>query len=321
MKPNHAPLVSITTASLVAWLVLLTPVSAETLLTINLPKVATVTGSRFVLGDIATFHSGSTALWNLAAAEPIGATPLKGMVLTLTANGLLGLLAQRGYDWRKIEVVGAQVSTISRSEQTIPAQTILDYLAVRLEEELGTKVVLEPIRPMPAIELPGGNAELRLRFPGKPGKHLPDAVEFHLGGRLATTLPLALYLRFTLNAVVAATPVAARTELMPQHLSRAELTLSAGSEVVTDAAEVLGQTTRTAVPKGNAIRMSRLKVPADILRGSEITLVIVMDGVTLKATAIALSDGFIGQRITVKRLHDKKKYTGRVIDGPLVVVE
>lgn len=314
-------MVSIATATLVAWLSLAATVSAETLLTINLPGAATVSGSRFVLGDIASFQSGSTDLWNLAAGEAIGATPLKGVTLTLTANRLLGLLAERGYDWRKIEVVGAQVSTITRAEQIIPAQTILDYLAIRLEEELGTEVVLEPIRPMPTIELPDGNAELHLRFSDKPGKHLPDAVEFRIGGRLATTLPLSMYLHFTLNAVVAAAPVASRTELMPQHLTWAEVTLNAGNEVVTDPSEVLGQTTRTAIPKGNPIRVSRLKLKADILRGSEVTLVIVMDGVTLKATAIALSDAFIGQRITVKRIHDKKKYTGRVAAGPVVVVE
>jgi len=43
--------------------------------------------------------------------------------------------------------------------------------------------------------------------------------------------------------------------------------------------------------------------------------------VELTALAVAMNNAYIGQRLTVKRLDDGMKFTGRVETGPRVVVE
>ena len=94
-----------------------------------------------------------------------------------------------------------------------------------------------------------------------------------------------------------------------------------GRELVTRIDDIVGFSARSRISPGEMLKWSRLRVPYDIERGSEVTLVVCAPGVELQARAVALNNAYLGQTLLVKRVDDGAKFTGRVEPGPLVVVE
>jgi flagella basal body P-ring formation protein FlgA len=297
------------------------PARADESVTLELLDGAAVSGSTYVLGDIAQYSSGSEQLWQALATENLGYAPAMGERITVSARTILGRLGERGYDWRAITLNGPAVITIHGAEQQVGTSALADLLAARIREELGVAAVFNAARELPAVALPGGEAEIRVRFPERSGWWLPDAVEFYVDGLLRDTLLLAQYGSFSLPVVVAPDGIPGRTLIGANYLGSATRELRPGTEVVTQPAQVLGLTTRGAVPAGAMPLASRLKASYDVIRGHEVTLVIQCGAVELRAQALALSDAYVGQLLTVKRSDDGVKFKGRVEAGPLVVVE
>lgn len=288
---------------------------------IELLDGAAVSGTTYTLGEVAAYSSGSEQLWNRLAAETLGYAPAMGESISVNARTILGRLAERGYDWRAITLNGPEVITVYGSEQQLGTSALADLLAQRIREELGVDAVFTATRELPAVALPDGRTEIRARFPDRPGWWLPDAVEFYVDGLLRDTLLLSQYGSFSLPVVIAPGGIPGRTVISAEYLGAATREFRPGSEVVTRPEQVLGMTTRGAVPADALPLVSRLKASYDVVRGHEVTLVIRAGAVELRARAVALSDAYIGQLLSVKRSDDGVKFKGRVEAGPLVVVE
>jgi flagella basal body P-ring formation protein FlgA len=203
----------------------------------------------------------------------------------------------------------------------VTPEQVLALVQHSVEETLCTGVVLEPVRELQPFALPPGVAELIVRYPKRSGYFLPDAVECRVDGRLVTSLPLGQYVRFRLSVLVAAENIPARALLDTAPVELKEQLLNAGTEVAVSTAQVAGQAARGLLPTGTRIVLSRLMRPYDVARGSQVLLVIAVDGVRLEAVATALADGYLGQRLLVERAGDRRKYTGLVCAGQRVVVE
>jgi flagella basal body P-ring formation protein FlgA len=306
---------------LVAVAMLTAPAAAGEGVALELIDGAAVSGTTYQLGDIAQYSSGSEQLWQRLAGENLGYAPAMGERITVSAQTILGRLAERGYDWRALTLNGPAVITIHGAEQRVGASALGDLLAQRIQEELGVTAVFSAARELPAVALPGGATEIRVRFPERAGWWLPDAVEYYVDGLLSDTVLLAQYGSFSLPVVVAPDGIPGRTLIGADYLGRATQELRPGSEVVTQPAQVLGKTTRGAVSEHAMPLASRLRASYDVIRGHEVTLVIHAGAVELRARAVALSDAYVGQLLTVKRSDDGVKFKGRVEAGPLVVVE
>jgi flagella basal body P-ring formation protein FlgA len=205
--------------------------------------------------------------------------------------------------------------------QNIAPDAVLAAVQADVETALGVDVALEPLRELPSIALPAGAVELSLRYPKRAGLFLPEAVECRVDGRLVTSISLGQYLRFRLSVLTAPAGLPARALVDGALLQREEQLLNAGTEVATLPEQVAGLSTRGLLPAGARVVLSRLMRPYDVARGSTVLLVIAMDGVRMEARAVALADGYIGQRLSVQREDDKKKYVGLVCAGQQVVVE
>lgn len=205
--------------------------------------------------------------------------------------------------------------------QVVTADMVLQLVQADAESRLGVPVALEQLRVMPPVLLPPGEVELAVRYPRRAGLFLPEAVECRCGGRLITSVPLGQYMRFSLDVLVAPAGLPARAQLDAAQLAVVQQTLNAGTEVTTRAEQVAGMAARGMLPAGTRVVQSRLMRPYDVARGSTVLLVIAVDGVRLEARAQALADGYIGQRLSVQREDDKRKYVGLVCAGPQVVVE
>ncbi|MBN2080744.1 flagellar basal body P-ring formation protein FlgA [bacterium] len=298
-----------------------TPALAAPAVSIELIDGAAVAGNVFTLGDIARLASGDGELWRQLAAEPLGYAPAPGENVTLAADTILGRLAERGYDWRAIALSGPAVLTICGTTQLIESEPLLAALMQAVEDELGVSAQFNVTRPLPVVTAAAGELDIEVRFPDKPGWWLPDAVEISVNGLQVQRILLAQHGEFELPVVVAPAGIAGRTVINGAHLGTELSTVRPGHEVVTQPGQVIGLTTRGQIAAGAPVLFSRLMVPYDVERGSEVALVIRGGVVELTALAVALNNAYIGQRLTVKRLDDGMKFTGRVEAGPRVVVE
>ncbi|MCH7472091.1 hypothetical protein IIA79_03965 [bacterium] len=240
---------------------------------------AAVSSQNYTVAEVAEYVSGERSLWQLVAAETAGVSPrTAGQRTQFGAARLLGILAERGYDWQRIAIEGAAVAAIQLAEQSVPAATVIALLENETSERLGVPVEIITATPFPDTILPQGNLSIHVHFPDKPGYWLPDAVEFLVDGRLVSRLPLTrLKTNFKLTVIVAPGGITARTLVHPGRLGAEEQDLPPGSEVATRAEQVTGMTTRAALRPGERLRLSQLQAPYDVSRGSELTLVIAGD--------------------------------------------
>ena len=306
---------------LVLAIALALPALAAEQLTIELHGHSALSGSFYTVGDVASFVSGPSALWDNISAEPLGYCPGPGKTITLADTGLLGILADRGYDWRQISVSGAQVAQLTGATQSIPASAIAGLLKAKVEERLGVATGIIELRPIEERRLPAGRTSVEVRFPDKAGVWLPDAIEFYVDGRLQGTLPLAQYISFELPVVIAPEQIPGRVNLSAGMLGTEVRELRPGAEVVVDAGSIIELETRGSIGAGRMVLTSRLKMPWDVKRGDEVTLLIVTGGVVMRARAEALNNAYTGQSLLVSRFSDGERFTGTLGAEKNVVVE
>lgn len=290
-------------------------------LELSLRDQAAAGAQRMLLGDVADYAAGSEQLWQALSAEPLCLPPVAGASVTLAARDILGLLAQRGYDWRAIQLSGAAQVTISSGSYCAAPADIVTLVQAETETQLGTTVSLELLRDLPAVRLASPPDKTKVRFPSKPGWWLPEAVEFYSAGRLQAVIPLTQYVKFTLQTVVTPAGIPARTLIRADQLGMQEMTLAPGSEVAPSIDGVCGLTSRGSIAAGQRVLFSRLRAPFDVARGGMVTLLIEFNGISLSAQAVALNDAYIGQTLCVTRTDDGMKYTGLLCAGPVVVVK
>jgi flagella basal body P-ring formation protein FlgA len=219
--------------------------------------------------------------------------------------------------------VRASVAATAETEgpQAVTASALIELVRADAAEQLGVPVEVVVLRELPVRTLPPGEGELTVRYPTRPGLHLPEAVDCRIDGKLRTSIPLGPYVSFKLTVLVASEDLPARAVVSPTQLAEQETTLPAGAEVVTLPEQVAGLQTRGTFAPGARLLLSRLERPYDVVRGSEVLLVIDTGGVRMEARAVALGSGYTGQRIYVKRVDDDTKYLGLICEGPKVVVQ
>ncbi len=317
-----AVLTWLTLAAALATLLWLAPAWAEDeSLVLELIDGAKLSGATYSLGDVCDYVSGNAVLWERLKVEPMGYAPAPGSSITLATSTILGRLAERGYDWRQISLRGPEQITIHGTVQSLDPSTVLALLDSETSRKLEAAVSFEPTRAMSVPKLPVGELAVTVRFPDKPGRWLPDAIEFHVDGRLATVMPLGQLGKFHLRVLVAPAGIAARTLIDAGHLGLEEQVIAPGQEVTTCTTDAVGLTTRSQIAAGAMVKLSRLKQPYDVTRLSTVTLLIRTGGVEMSAQAQAMADAYVGQVVLVKRLDDNAKFSGLVVEGPLVVVE
>lgn len=194
-------------------------------------------------------------------------------------------------------------------------------LRASISERLGVEAVIETLAGWPPLNLDAQQARICVRYPAHKASSLPEALEIRVGQRLEACLPLVRYLSFTLPVVVAPDGLALHSRITAEQLALESRTLGAGSECCCDPSGLAGLESRVALPAGALVLPSRLRAPADVRRGDSVTLILRMDGMEVRAEASALADAYIGQRISVRRVSDRRQFSGVLQSGPIVEVE
>jgi flagella basal body P-ring formation protein FlgA len=209
----------------------------------------------------------------------------------------------------------------SAAEGLLGPELLLERLEADCEERLGVDVQLRLLEALPALKCRSADYELAVRYSPRAGQWLPDALLLREAGRQTASLPLYRYVEFSLPVLVAPAGLSARSLIRSEQLETQVLPLRAGREVLCDMARASGCEARLAVRPGGQVLHSALRAPYDIRRGEELTLVLRLPGLEVQASATALCDAYIGQRITVRRSDDRRQFSGLLSAGPQVVVE
>ncbi|MDJ0700125.1 MAG: flagellar basal body P-ring formation chaperone FlgA [Woeseiaceae bacterium] len=136
-----------------------------------------------------------------------------------------------------------------------------------------------------------------------------------VGVRCSGIKPWKVYV--PVNVIEMAKVFVARRALPRGHLIAAEDVVADERDVsrlhsayITDARFLIGQRLRSPVLAGSIITASQLKADNYIRRGQTVTLVAKSNGINIRMSGKALSDGGLNQRIRVQNLN-----SGRVVEG------
>jgi flagellar basal body P-ring formation protein FlgA len=173
-----------------------------------------------------------------------------------------------------------------------------------------------------SVEIEIGAFDPRLRLPACPAAdiELPPVNHALMTAKVSCAAPVwTLYvpvrLHAWIDAVVAAVNLMPETTLGSADLTRGRVDLLAQSGgLLTDPAEAAGKVLRVGLPAGAPVLSPFLEAPVVIHRGQKVLLTLDADTMTIRAPALALEDGRVGQSIEVENPDSKKTIRATVVD-------
>jgi flagella basal body P-ring formation protein FlgA len=314
-------LLTITTLTALQSVLLFSVAQAAPQLQLELRQNVSIADEQFVLEDLVSSYSGREDFWQAIRSVKLGR--ITNQPVQLDSGNILGLLAAQGYDWRLIEIAGAGSVQIVQSGQAISARDIVDLVVSGSSEALGVTVELleRPDNQITDQLFLGGMPEMRLRWPGDSTSSLPDAVEFTIDGRLERVLLLHQYADFRLPVVTSLVDLQRSDIVFPEQLECRSATCRAGSHVMTTVQQAIGMEASRHISRGEQIELNSLVLPWTVKRNALVQLVADTPGLHCSAEGRALSDGHIGDRISVKRSEDGQTFMGVINSEGQVEIE
>jgi flagella basal body P-ring formation protein FlgA len=165
------------------------------------------------------------------------------------------------------------------------------------------------------VELEVGAVDPRLQLPFCPAINvtLPPTNAAAMTAKVECDAPVwTIYVPVRLHAwveaVVAAANLAPNTRLTADYLSRGRVDMFSSSNggLMTDPAQAEGKILRVGLFAGAPILSPFLEYPVVVHRGQKIMLTLTASTMIIKATAIALEDGRVGETISVQNPDSQK---------------
>jgi flagella basal body P-ring formation protein FlgA len=123
----------------------------------------------------------------------------------------------------------------------------------------------------------------------------------------AWTIYVPVRLHAWVEAIVAAANLSPNTRLAADHLSRARVDMFGSSGgLVLDPAQAEGKILRVGLLAGAPILSPFLELPTVVRRGQKVLLTLTASTMVIKATAVAMEDGRVGDSIMVENPDSKK---------------
>lgn len=186
-----------------------------------------------------------------------------------------------------------------------------DALRVAIEAALAPR--LTPVKDA-AVEVAVGAIDPRLRLPPCPGLEvgLPPTNAAVMTVKVQCpdagwTIYVPVRLHAWVDAVVAAANLPPNIKLTPELMTRGRADMFAGNGgLLTEPAEAEGKILRVGLLAGAPILSPFLEMPIVVHRGQRVLLTLTASTMTIKAPALALEDGRVGESIAVENPDTKK---------------
>lgn len=121
------------------------------------------------------------------------------------------------------------------------------------------------------------------------------------------TIYVPVRLHLWVDAIVAATNLPPNTKLTSAELTHGKVdAFAANAGVMTDIHQVAGKILRVGLVAGSPVSSAQLDLPIAVHRGQKVMLTLTDPEMTIKATALALEDGRVGDSISVQNTESQK---------------
>lgn len=256
--------------------------------------------------------------------NPIAQAPAPGQTLSFDARFLSQLARAYHLDWRpdsKFEKV-----LVGRISHKVEATTVVESLAAAIHERSGNDARMD-------LVLDGGDVEFVLPtdVPSSVGvRNLqydptsqrfaamlvvpadgPTAIQRRVSGSIFETIDIPV-----LNHALGAGTTVQDSDLQWISVRTDRLI----GNVITDARQLVGMTTKRPLRTSQMLRGSDLVMTPAIRKNSLVTLALQSGQMSLTVTGKALEDAAIGQAIRVVNVNSKKELTGIVQDPSTIVI-
>ena len=117
------------------------------------------------------------------------------------------------------------------------------------------------------------------------------------------------------RVVVPARDIARGSVIAESDLTFATATGEVGAGIATRLADMAGMETRRTLRAGETLRLQDVRHPVLVIKGSTVTMVFEAPGIILAATGRAMSEGGMGETVTIQNPASFRQISGVVI-GP-----
>jgi len=227
-------------------------------------------------------------------------------------------LAQAGLKPKEWSFLGEGTVKITREATTMTPETV----RVAVEEFLRQGGTLGDLRvrlysPSAPILVPGGDAEVRITGFVGPGAGLGYRLlkaEIVAGGSPWRTIPVHVKISRLENVLVAVQQLPAGTVLRAEDLSIAQREIGDFQSAPVSAAEqAIGKRLRLPLAPGATLLASMLECVPAVEKGRQVVLEVCSGGVVVRCPALALSDGQLGDTVSVLCAYGRQRTTGAVV--------
>lgn len=281
-----------------------------------------VTGERMILGQIARVEGDGTIAERVRRID-LGPAPLPGKKLTLTQEMILGHVMRLGVAKPDILLNGITTKGIvvrgagQQLNQDTVMNSVYDYIYGQLPAQFTqAEIILKS--PFPDIYLPYGEFGLEVgpHSSTKVWGYLTLPVKVLMNGKDVERFNLSLEVRVYQQVFVAVAPIDRSTTITnglvePRYMDITQLS----GEPVLVGTELTGKVTRRYISKDTIILREFVEDPKVIRRNDQVTIVVVVGSIQVRAAGKALQDGAMGEIIEVENISSGVKIKA-VVTGP-----
>jgi len=277
---------------------------------IRLKTTAMVDGNTITLGDVL---EGAGDKSSIAVAQ----SPEPGGRIILRVARISALARKHGLDWPTTAI---RALAVIRSSTIVPERDIIS----KIKEALADSGVPGEI----SLSMTGKNLRLHVPLGAKATIAVDDirfdrntgrfnaVVHAPADNRQAMQVELKGQAHAVMDVPVLVNRVAIGDKIAKHDIGWIKLRLDrTGRGTVTDLDEMIGMTPKRYIRANSPIRRADLRRPVVVAKGSTVTMVVSVPGMTLAMTGRALENGGIGDTISIMNSQTRKTIEG-VVAGP-----
>lgn len=271
--------------------------------TITLKPSAEISGKAVSLGDIASISTNSKALGDKLKGVELCASPLPGKMRKLSRSQLAVSLRKSGIDTSIVSLICPENICITRRSVTISGQQLFDAAkeCILGNSKLPGSVYVEPVRLLPAVQLPIGRVELKAQVMGSIRKGQNSVpIDIVIDGKTERRVYVPVMVKVIAKVLVASKSILKGDELTPDNTSFEDREItSLPYDPYTDELGD-GYQASMSITQGSIIRNQWVKPPVMVRSGDNVIVVAGYGGVRVTDKGIAVQDGGAGDRVKVR---------------------
>jgi flagella basal body P-ring formation protein FlgA len=302
--------------------------SAGAAVTVSLGESVLVEREQLKLGDIAQIQGAEP--WQSRLRElKLGAAPRAGLTRRLDREALVALVRERHGRLVPVAWDGAGSVLVKRASIDYAADTFVkpaqERLLRTLQERHGnaTRIDAVSVGVSKPLALPNGNLTVAARQirADVSAKRVCVWVDVAVDGVAVTSLPIWFSVSIYEPTLVAARGIARHERLGDIDMKVEERDI-AGLSARPLAAQRSADALRARHPlaQGQVVLKTDVEPAPSVLRNQEIQVQVHSGGVVIETSGIAMQEGHIGDRVSVRNPGSQKDYVARVISEGVVRV-